>query len=218
MDKIRVVVVDDHPMLRGGVISLVAKQPDMDVVGEASSGREALELVEQVQPDVVIMDINLEGAIDTRTTELIRNNWPKVRVVAFSMHNEVQVIRRMLKAGATAYLTKSAAHDELIGAIHSVMRGEVFYDREVLAVMTDTLTGVNGNEADHEVSLSAREQEVLYFVSKEYTNQEIAERMDISLRTVETHKRNLIKKLRVKNVVGLVRYAMENSHLPEYDE
>lgn len=211
-------VVDDHPMLRGGIISLVAKQPDMDVVGEASNSAEALRLVEALQPDVVIMDINLEGAIDIRTTETIRNNWPKVRVVAFSMHNEVQVIRRMLKAGATAYLTKSVAHDELIDAIHAVMRGEVYYDREVLTMMTESLTGGNGSDVESDVSLSAREQEVLFFVSKEFTNQEIAERMDISLRTVETHKRNLVKKLRVKNVVGLVRYAIENSYLLDYDE
>jgi len=218
MKNIRVMVVDDHPMLRGGVISLVAKQPDMDVVGEASNGTEALKLVGSLLPDVVIMDINLEGAIDIRTTETIRNNWPEVRVVAFSMHNEVQVIRRMVKAGANAYLTKSVAHDELIDAIHAVMRGEVYYDREVLAVMTESLTNGNGSDVDTEVSLSAREQEVLFFVSKEFTNQEIAERMDISLRTVETHKRNLVKKLRVKNVVGLVRYAIENSYLLDYDE
>jgi DNA-binding NarL/FixJ family response regulator len=218
MKNIRVMVVDDHPMLRGGVISLVAKQPDMDVVGEASNGIEALKLVGSLLPDVVIMDINLEGAIDIRTTETIRNNWPEVRVVAFSMHNEVQVIRRMVKAGANAYLTKSVAHDELIDAIHAVMRGEVYYDREVLAVMTESLTNGNGSDVDTEVSLSAREQEVLFFVSKEFTNQEIAERMDISLRTVETHKRNLVKKLRVKNVVGLVRYAIENSYLLDYDE
>lgn len=199
-------------MLRGGVHSLIGRQEDMEVVGEADSGRQAVELADSLRPDVVIMDINLNGSIDVNSTEQIKRRWPETQVVAFSMHNEVQVIRRMLKAGATAYLTKSAPHDELINAIRAVMRGEVYYDREVLSVMTDSLA--NGLE-DHpsEVNLSSREGEVLYFVSKEFTNQEIAERMDISLRTVETHKRNLIKKLRVKNVVGLVRYAMENGHL-----
>jgi len=193
---------------------LLNRQPDMQVVGEAESGPQAIELAEQLQPDIIVMDINLNGAIDVRSTESIKKRWPKTHVVAFSMHNEVQVIRRMLKAGASAYLTKSAPHDELIRAIRSVMRGEVYYDREVLNVMTDSLTnGLEEKPAD--VNLSARENEVLYFVSKEFTNQEMADRMDISLRTVETHKRNLIKKLRVKNVVGLVRYAMENGHLFE---
>lgn len=216
MRHIRVLVVDDHPMLRGGILSLIQKQPDMEIVGEAESGSKALELVGKLGPDVVVMDINLKGSIDVRSTEEIRKLFPNVRVVAFSMHNEVQVIRRMLKAGASAYLTKSAAHDELISAIYSVMRGEVYYDRQVLDVMTESLTNGNNGDALNDVHLSARENEVLYFVSKEFTNQEIAERMEISLRTVETHKRNLIKKLRVKNVVGLVRYAMENSHLLEH--
>jgi two-component system, NarL family, response regulator NreC len=212
MEMTRVLVVDDHPMLRGGILSLLNRQPDMHVVGEADNGPHAIELAEQLHPDIVVMDINLNGAIDVKSTEIIKQRWPDTHVVAFSMHNEVQVIRRMLNAGVSAYLTKSAPHDELIKAIRSVMRGEVYYDREVLGVMADSLTN-GSDEKDQDVNLSVRESEVLYFVSKEFTNQEMADRMDISLRTVETHKRNLVKKLRVKNVVGLVRYAMENGHL-----
>lgn len=209
---IRVLVVDDHPMLRGGILSLLNRQPDIHVVGEADNGPHAIELAEQLHPDIVVMDINLNGAIDVKSTEMIKQRWPDMHVVAFSMHNEVQVIRRMLNAGVSAYLTKSVPHDELIKAIRAVMRGEVYYDREVLGVMADSLTN-GSDEKDQDVNLSVRESEVLYFVSKEFTNQEMADRMDISLRTVETHKRNLVKKLRVKNVVGLVRYAMENGHL-----
>jgi DNA-binding NarL/FixJ family response regulator len=212
MERTRILVVDDHPMLRGGVMSLLDRQEDMLVVGEAANGSSAMELIEQRSPDVVVMDINLNGAIDITSTERIKRFWPHIQVVAFSMHNEVQVIRRMLKAGATAYLTKSAPYDELLKAIRAVARGEVYYDRDVLGVMTDALTHGFEDEAD-DVNLSSRESEVLYFVSREFTNQEIAERMEISLRTVETHKRNLIKKLRVKNVVGLVRYATDNGHL-----
>jgi len=212
MEMTRVLVVDDHPMLRGGILSLLNRQPDMHVVGEADNGPHAIELAEQLHPDIVVMDINLNGAIDVKSTEMIKQRWPDMHVVAFSMHNEVQVIRRMLNAGVSAYLTKSAPHDELIKAIRSVMRGEVYYDREVLGVMADSFSS-GMEEKNWKVNLSARESEVLYFVSKEFTNQEMADRMDISLRTVETHKRNLVKKLRVKNVVGLVRYAMENGHL-----
>ncbi|MCF8256565.1 MAG: response regulator transcription factor [Flavobacteriales bacterium] len=214
MEKIRILVVDDHPMMRGGILSLLNRQGDMEVVGEADSGHEAIELIGQLAPDLVVMDINLNGVIDVRSTEEIKERWPNVHVVAFSMHNEVQVIRRMLKAGAAAYLTKSAPHDELIMAIRSVMRGGIYYDSEVMGVMADSVA--NGyEEISPDMNLSAREREVLYFVSKEFTNQEMADRMDISLRTVETHKRNLVKKLRVKNVVGLVRYAMDNGPLLE---
>jgi DNA-binding NarL/FixJ family response regulator len=127
------------------------------------------------------------------------------------MHEEVQVIRRMLKAGASGYILKNAAHQEVLCAIETVMEGGNYYGQEVLNFMTQSIT--SGEDAEHEIVLSNREKEVLHFVSKEFTNQEISEKINISLRTVETHKRNLIKKLRVKNVVGLVRFALEQGQL-----
>lgn len=214
MEKIAVIVVDDHPMLRGGIRSLLQKQDDMLVVGEAENSRAAIQLAQELRPNVMVMDINLNGVIDVQTTEEIKQRWPAIKVVAFSMHNDAQIIRRMLKAGASAYLTKSASHEELLTAIRTVVKGEVYYDRQVLDVMTSSLTNSDSN-SESGVNLSQRENEVLFYVSKEFSNQEIAERMEISLRTVETHKRNLIKKLRVKNVVGLVRYALENQYLFE---
>jgi DNA-binding NarL/FixJ family response regulator len=214
MKKIAVIVVDDHPMLRGGIRSLLQKQDDMIVVGEAENGSIAIQLAQELSPNVMVMDINLNGIIDLRTTEEIKKRWPAIKVVAFSMHNDAQIIRRMLKAGASAYLTKSASHEELTEAIRTVVNGDVYFDRQVLDLMTGSLTN-NDSSFESEVNLSQRENEVLYYVSKEFSNQEIAERMEISLRTVETHKRNLVKKLRVKNVVGLVRYALENQYLFE---
>jgi DNA-binding NarL/FixJ family response regulator len=214
MKKIAVIVVDDHPMLRGGIRSLLQKQDDMIVVGEAENGSIAIQLAQELSPNVMVMDINLNGIIDLRTTEEIKKRWPAIKVVAFSMHNDAQIIRRMLKAGASAYLTKSASHEELTEAIRTVVNGDVYFDRQVLDLMTGLLTN-NESSFESEVNLSQRENEVLYYVSKEFSNQEIAERMEISLRTVETHKRNLVKKLRVKNVVGLVRYALENQYLFE---
>ena len=214
MKKIAVIVVDDHPMLRGGIRSLLQKQDDMIVVGEAENGSIAIQLAQELSPNVMVMDINLNGIIDLQTTEEIKKRWPAIKVVAFSMHNDAQIIRRMLKAGASAYLTKSASHEELTEAIRTVVNGDVYFDRQVLDLMTGSLTN-NESSFESEVNLSQRENEVLYYVSKEFSNQEIAERMEISLRTVETHKRNLVKKLRVKNVVGLVRYALENQYLFE---
>ncbi len=210
MRKTTILIVDDHPMLRGGIISLIQKQEDMEVVGEADSSEMAVQKAHELCPDVVVMDINMNGAIDFRSTEIIRVKCPQTKVVAFSMHNEVNIVRRMLKAGATAYITKSAPHGELLKAIRSVANGETYFDEQVLETVTTAL----GEQTDdiEDINLSARENEVLLYVSKEFTNQEIADRMEISLRTVETHKRNLIKKLRVKNVVGLARFAMDNSH------
>lgn len=212
MNKVKLLVVDDHPMLRGGIVSLFAKAENIEVTCEASNGAEALECISSNVPDVVLMDINMDGKLDVTTTETIKQKWPDVKVIAFSMHEEAQVIRRMLKAGASGYLLKNAAHQEVLKAIDTVMAGESYYGQEVLDIMTQSLTA-NGDDVNHEVTLSNREKEVLHYVAKEYTNQEISDTINISLRTVETHKRNLIKKLRVKNVVGLVRFALEQGPL-----
>jgi len=158
-----------------------------------------------------LMDINMDGKLDVTTTEIIKERWPDVKVLAFSMHEEVQVIRRMLKAGASGYILKNAAHQEVLRAIETVMEGGNYYGQEVLNIMIQSIS--SDGDAEHEMVLSNREKEVLHFVAKEFTNQEISEKINISVRTVETHKRNLIKKLRVKNVVGLARFALEQGQL-----
>ena len=212
MSKVKLLVVDDHPMLRGGIVSLFNNTDTLEVIAEAANGTEAIACIEKEVPDVVLMDINMDGKLDVVTTEEIKNRWPDVKVIAFSMHEEVQVIRRMLKAGASGYLLKNASHQELVKAIEAVTRGESYYGQEVLDIMTDSITS-DGEEIHADIVLSNREKEVLHYVAKEYTNQEIADEIDVSLGTVETHKRNLIKKLRVKNVVGLVRFALEQGPL-----
>ena len=212
MSKVKLLVVDDHPMLRGGIVSSFRNMANIEVTNEAKNGAEAISCIESTKPDVVLMDINMDGKLDVTTTELIKQRWPEVNVVAFSMHQESQVVRRMVKAGASGYLLKSASHQELVHAIETVVSGGSYYCQEVLDIMTQSITG-DGQDADAEISLSSREKEVLHYVAKEFTNQEIADTINISLRTVETHKRNLIKKLRVKNVVGLVRFAIEQGSL-----
>ncbi len=211
MNKVKLLVVDDHPILRGGIVSLLGKAENIEVTCEAKNGEEAIKCVERGKPDVVLMDINMDGRLDVTTTETIKERWPDVKVLAFSMHQEVQVIRRMLKAGASGYILKNAAHQEVLTAIKTVMEGGNYYGQEVLDIMTQSIT--SDGDSENDIVLSNREKEVLHFVAKEYTNQEIAEKINISLRTVETHKRNLIKKLRVKNVVGLVRFALEQGQL-----
>jgi len=210
MNKVKLLVVDDHPILRGGIVSLLEKAENIEVTCEARNGAEAIKCIEKGIPDVVLMDINMDGKLDVTTTETITQRWPEIKVLAFSMHEEVLVIRRMLKAGASGYILKNAGHQEVLLAIETVMNGGSYYGQEVLDIMTQSITS---DEEDDEVVLSNREKQVLHFVAKEYTNQEIAEKIKISLRTVETHKRNLIKKLRVKNVVGLVRFALEQGQL-----
>ena len=208
MNRIKVLVVDDHPMLRNGLVSLVNEQADMTVVGEAENGRQAVDRVEETHPDLVLMDINMEGSVDVNSTRLITRHHPDTRVLAFSMHQEAHIVKNMMEAGASGYLLKSVGHDEVITGIRKVASGENYYCEEVLDLITDILTG--NSTVSQQVKLSNRETEVLSYVAKEYSNQEISEHLSMSLRTVETHKRNLIKKLGVRNVVGLAKYAMEN--------
>lgn len=211
MKKVKLLVVDDHPILRGGVVSLLEKAENIEVTCEAANGKEAIACIERGRPDVVLMDINMDGKLDVTTTEVIKERWPEVKVLAFSMHEEVQVIRRMVQAGASGYILKNATHQEVLRAIETVMEGGNYYGQEVLDIMTQSIT--SDGQGELEIVLSNREKEVLHFVAKEFTNQEIAAKINTSLRTVETHKRNLIKKLRVKNVVGLVRFALEQGQL-----
>lgn len=212
MSNVKLMVVDDHPMLRGGIVSLFNESENMEVVSEATNGAEAISNIPSSKPDVVLMDINMDGKLDVHSTEEIKKRWPNIKVLAFSMHDEAQVIKRMLKAGASGYLLKNAPHHELVRAVKAVTNGQSYYSQEVLDVMTQSITS-DGEEDLSEISLSNREKQVLKYVAREYTNQEIADEINVSLRTVETHKRNLIKKLRVKNVVGLVRFALEQGPL-----
>lgn len=211
MNKIKVLVVDDHPMLRNGLVSLVNEQEDMTVVGEATNGSQAVDRVEESHPDLVLMDINMDGQVDVNSTRLITRHHPDTKVLAFSMHREAHIVKNMLEAGASGYLLKSVGHEEVITGIRKVALGENYYCEEVLDLITDILTG--NSDVGQQVKLSNRETEVLSFVAKEFSNQEISEKLSMSLRTVETHKRNLIKKLGVRNVVGLAKYAMENGYL-----
>ena len=211
MSKIKVLIVDDHPMLRTGLVALVNEQQDMTVVGEAANGVEAVNMVDECHPNLVLMDINMEGLVDVNSTRTITRNYPETKVLAFSMHQEAHIVKNMIEAGASGYLLKSVGHEEVIIGIRKVALGENYYCDKVMDLITDVLSG--NSDLVHQVKLSNRETEVLSFVAKEFSNQEISEKLSMNIRTVETHKRNLIKKLGVRNVVGLAKYAMENGYL-----
>ena len=215
MTKVKLLVLDDHPILREGITSLFEKLPNIDLVSEAKNRKEALQYIEREIPDVVPMDINMDGELDVNATELIKQKWSDVKVLAFSMHQKIQVIRHMLKSGVSGYILKNASHQEVVKAINTVMVDKTYCSQGVLDIITRSIT-TNGDNNGDEIVLSNREKEVLHYVVKEFTDQEVADTIHISLRTVETHKRNLIKKLRVKNVVGLVRFALEQRPLLDF--
>ena len=214
---INVLVVDDHRMIRDGIRVSLAEVDDMCVVDEAASQEEAVAKLAQ-HPDVhvVVMDISLGDGGDgiAATRQLIQHD-PAVRVLALSMHDEEAHITNMLQAGAVGYLLKDTGMDELVTAIRTVAQGESYFSRDVSATMMSRfMTNKKAKASSDSVlpeQLTRREREILQLIAEEYTNPEIAEKLFISPRTVDTHRRNLILKLNAKNTAGLVRYAIKHA-------
>ena len=210
---IRVLLVDDHKIVRDGLKSMLAKQMDIEVVGEAENGREALEAVRSLQPAVVVMDIAMRELNGVDATRQIIAHYPDVRVVALSMHAESRYISEMLAAGAAGYLLKDCAFDELATAIRTVSEGRTFVSRGAAAVVLDDYVrrvGVSPQEAgaSRGKALSPREREVLQLIGQGLSTKEIAARLGLSGKTIETHRRQIMDKLAIYNIAGLIKYAV----------
>lgn len=214
--KIKILIVDDHQMVRDGIKAALAEVGNMQVVAEAVDEASALQMLAQHPGiDVVVMDISLGGrhsGIDV-TRELLKQH-PDKRILALSMHDEKSYIVKMLEAGVLGYVLKDTGMDELVDAITAVAHGETYFSQGVTAAMVQNFIQHKNIKQKHKSlseELTGREQEVLVLIANEYSNAEIAEKLFISIRTVDTHRRNLILKLKVKNTAGLVRYAIKQS-------
>lgn len=216
MKPIDILIVDDHQMIREGIRASLAADSDIQVVDEAATGAEALQkLARHPSIQVVVMDISLgDGQDGAVTTEKIVKQFPRVQVLVLSMHDEEAHITNMLQAGAIGYLLKDTGMDELVNAIKTVAVGENYFCQRVSTAMMQRFLhqkkrAVQKNSVLPE-QLTKREREILQLIAEEYTNPEIANKLFISPRTVDTHRRNLILKLNVKNTAGLVRYAIKH--------
>lgn len=206
----KLIIADDHKVFRDGIVSILEDIADIQVVGEAEDGRQVLELLKTTQPDVILMDISMNEAGGIETTQLIKKDHPNIRVLALSMHNESEYILKMIEAGAMGYLLKDAGSEEVIQAIRQVAKGKTFYSQDVSSVMVAALTQSNKQQSNKDnVALTRREREVLQLIVEEYSNPEIAEKLFISIRTVDTHRRNLLEKTGAKNTAGLVKFAIK---------
>ncbi|OIO89627.1 MAG: DNA-binding response regulator [Anaerolineae bacterium CG2_30_64_16] len=215
MQRIHVLLADDHAVLRAGLRALLSNQPNIEVVAEAGDGYEAVRLAETLAPDIVLMDISMPGMDGLAATRLMRQRCPNARVIVLTMHEEESFLRQVLAAGGAGYVLKKAAEGELLAAIRVVHRGEAFVDPAMTRTMIE---GYLGGEAPapntpNGVELSPRETEVITLIAQGYTNQQIAARLVISVKTVETHKANIMQKLGAKSRVELVRYALETGLL-----
>ena len=214
MNKIRVLVADDHPMFRTGVVHVLQNSGEFDIVGEAGNGKEAIDMVKQSRPDVVLMDIHLPILNGISSSKRIITHFPKVKILALSHSSDQDCVLNMIQAGANGYIVKEGTMDELKTAIKALANGSSYFSQNISSTLFTHLKN-NDFKIDPRRNglekLTVRELEILKFVSEEFSNQEIAHQLFISPRTVETHKRNLIQKLKVKNAIGLVKYYLKTT-------
>jgi len=208
MEQIKILLVDDHKMVREGLKSILEKE-NFIVTAQANNGVEAVNILKDQQVDIVLTDINMPKMDGLELLKTIKRENPDQKVIALTMLGESQHIKQMLKAGASGYLLKNCSVQEIRKAIEAVMKGDTYYSPEVTQIIMDNLMGKKSSKMAVEVPLSARELEVLHLIIKECSNQEIADTLFISTRTVDAHKRNLLEKTGSKNVAGLVLFAIE---------
>lgn len=214
-DPIRVLVSDDHTILRSGLKMLLNAETDIEVVGEATTGEEAITLAEQLRPDLVLMDISMPGIGGIDATAEIKKQHPEIKVLMLTMHENEAYLFRTIKAGGSGYVLKKAADTELIDAIHQVMEGGAFLRPSVTkALVKDYLERVEQGEArDSYGTLTEREREILKLIAEGHTNPEIAKLLVISVRTVETHRAHIMDKLGIHQRSELVKYALRKGLL-----
>jgi len=208
MSRVRVLLADDHTLVRAGLRKLLEATPGFEVVGEAGDGLALLDLVEKLQPQVVLMDIAMPGLNGLEATARVCKSWPGIRVLILSMHQNEEYVRQALRHGAVAYLLKDAAPMELELALHAVLRGETYLSPAVSkGVVNDYVQRLRGDDQPAE-ALSPRQREVLQLIAEGQSSKEIARRLDLSVKTVDTHRSQLMRQLDIHEVAGLVRYAM----------
>ena len=210
----KILLVDDHKLIRDALRSYMDGDDEFEIVDEAGNGQEALILLKTIQVDVVMLDISMPVMDGIVCAQEIRNQYPKIKVLALSMKNDNQFIKQMLAAGALGYILKNSGEEEIKKALRSVYAGDSYYSAEVAeTVMQNMMKGgiKRSNKLVVDLPLTSREEEVLHLIIKEYSNQEIADELFISPRTVDAHKRNLLEKTGSKNIAGLVLYAIEKN-------
>jgi two-component system response regulator NreC len=207
VDKIRILVVDDHTIMRDGIRALLSLHDDIEVVGEASEGKEALDKAQELMPDVVIMDIAMPGMDGLEATRRIRKKHPKIKVLVLTQHDNKEYIISVIKAGASGYVPKRALGSELVSAIRAVQQGDSFlYPSAAAALIEDYL--LQAREEEPYDQLTAREREVLKLIAEGYTSKEIADMLFLSLKTILGHRSKIMEKLNLHNRTELIKYAM----------
>jgi two-component system nitrate/nitrite response regulator NarL len=205
--RIRILLVDDHPVVRKGIASCLARHAHLEILGEASDGQEALRKVKELAPDIVLMDIDMPHMNGLAVTDILRKEMPQIKVLILSMHSNTEYVLRIIQSGARGYVLKEASPEELVKAIETVEAGEAFFSSDVARVALNQFVR-GGEEGSNSTQLTNREREVLIHIAEGLSNKEIASRLGVGVRTVETHRERIMRKLNIHSVAGLTKFAI----------
>lgn len=208
MDKINIVLVDDHQMFRDGVKSVLSDEENIEIIGEVGSGKDLYKLLESIVPDLIITDISMPDISGIEVAKYVIENYPGIKILILSMHSNEEFITKALSVGANGYLPKDTSMTELLKAINTIYKGDNYFNKSI----SDTILNSLMNKPKQEnKSLTKREKEIINLVVDGLSNKEIADKLCISIRTVDSHKNNIMQKLNLKSSVELVKYAIKNN-------
>lgn len=205
--RIKIVLVDDHRIVLDGLVSLLESDPDFEISAALGSGEEVLEFIKKDPPDILLTDYSLPGISGLELTRVIKREYPKIKVVALSMHDEAHLVKGILKEGVDGYLLKNIQQFELKNALKQIILGMPYVSPEITKLLMHDLN----QPAEETALLTERERDVLKLIAKEFSNKQIAEKLFISERTVETHRKNIFRKTNTTSLVGLIKYAFANN-------
>lgn len=205
-NEIKIILVDDHKLLRAGLKNIIEQKSNMLIIGEASDGREAIKLVAKLQPNVIVMDVAMPGLNGIEAAKQIHKNHPEIKIIGLSMHSGKQFIQGMFKAGAYGYLLKDGDSDELITAISTVMKNKKYLSKDI---NQEFLLLLNKGETIVKAALSAREKEVLQLIAEGKSSKEIGEILYLSPKTIDVHRNNIMKKIELYTIPELTKYAIK---------
>jgi len=204
MQKTRLLIADDHAILRDGIVSLLQQEPSFQVVGTAANGREVIDLVDKNEVDVCLLDINMPIMDGMEAAKLLRQKKPSLKIIMLTTYNDKEIISELVHTGVAGYLLKNSDRQELVEAVNKVMKGRHYFSEEVENII---LMGLSEKKPVEVVPLTEREIQIVQLLAREYTNDKIAAELSISYRTVESHRKNIMQKIKAHNLAGLLKYA-----------
>ncbi len=213
MKNIKILIVDDHEVVRDGLKNILLSLNNVAIVGEAANGEDSISMYDSLKPDLVIMDISMPGMNGIEATRIIKENDPNAKILILTMHDNQEYLNQIIRSGAKGFVLKNTDKEELLDAVKTVSNGENFFSKDISKLIIEnyirSAKETDKTEGYKEVPLTKREIEILKYIAEGNSNQEIANKLYISYNTVDTHRKNIMHKLSIKNTAGLVRYAIE---------